>query len=97
MSNRDGIFWLGWHSILMEFIYAAATGCGCVVKITTGKQVTTVLKARKPWSPGGVAINNGNIYELEHFNPNSTEHEAWQPRMRKIGNNERVSTMANIK
>src|SRR5262249_19844300 len=34
--------------------YAAATGCRCVVRITPGGKVETVLKSERPWSPTGV-------------------------------------------
>ena len=78
-------------------IYAAATGCGCVIKITTDKKVITILKAEKPWAPSGVALNSGTVYVLEHVNPNSIEHEDWQPRVRKIGNDKKISTLAAIK
>jgi ribosomal protein L24E len=78
-------------------IYAAATGCGCVIKITTDGKVTTILKAQKPWAPTGVALHSGAIYVLEHVNPNSIEHEDWQPRVRKIGKDKKVSTLATIR
>lgn len=77
-------------------VYAAATGCGCVIKITTDRKVTTILKAQKPWAPTGVALNAGAVYVLEHVNPNSVEHEDWKPRVRKIGNDKKISTLATV-
>lgn len=78
-------------------MYVAASGCGCVLKITSDKKVSIVLKAQKPWAPTGIALNDGTIYVLEHINPNSDEHEDWQPRVRKIARNNRISTLATIK
>src|SRR5207253_10503325 len=37
-------------------VYAAATGCRCIVKITKEGKVETVLKAELPWTPTGVAV-----------------------------------------
>src|SRR5262245_15079561 len=37
-----------------ETVYAAVTGCRCVVKISKEGKVETVLKSEKPWSPTGV-------------------------------------------
>src|SRR6266566_6369164 len=39
-------------------VYAAATGCRCVVKITSAGKVTTVLKSERPWNPTGVALRH---------------------------------------
>ncbi len=77
-------------------VYVAASGCGRVLKITPGGKVTTVLKAEKPWAPSGVAIHNDDVYVLEHINPNSEAHEDWPPRIRKVGRDGKVRTLATI-
>lgn len=77
-------------------VYAAASGCGSVLKIMPDGKVTTVLKAEKPWAPSGVAIHNNDVYVLEHINPNSDTHEDWPPRVRKLGRNGKVTTLATI-
>jgi sugar lactone lactonase YvrE len=77
-------------------VYAAASGCGCVIKITPDGHVTTVLKAEKPWAPSGVAIQNNQLYVLEHLNPNSETHKNWPPRVRKLGRNGIVRTLVTI-
>ena len=59
-------------------------------------KVTAVLKAEKPWAPSGVAVRSGNVYVLEHINPNSETHEAWPPRVRKLEPNGKISTVVTI-
>lgn len=77
-------------------VYVAASGCGSVIKITPDGKVTPVLKAEEPWAPSGVAIHNDDVYVLEHINPNSEAHEDWPPRVRKLGRDGKVSTLATI-
>jgi hypothetical protein len=79
-------------------VYAAANGCHCVVKVTPGGKVETVLKAERPWSPTGVAVFGEDVYVLEYTNslegPN--EGEGWQPRVRKLGRDGKVTTLATV-
>jgi hypothetical protein len=77
-------------------VYAAATGCRCVAKITPDGQVSTVLKTERPWSPTGVAVRGEDVYVLEYTNPNSVERRDWQPRVRKLGHDGRVTTLATV-
>ena len=77
-------------------VYVAASGCGSVIKILPDGKVKTVLKAEKPWAPSGVAIHQGEVYVLEHINPNSEAHEAWPPRVRKLGRDGKVTTLVTI-
>lgn len=77
-------------------VYAAATGCRCVAKITPEGQVSTVLKAERPWSPTGVAVRGEDVYVLEYTNPNSAERRDWRPRVRKLGHDGRVTTLATV-
>jgi sugar lactone lactonase YvrE len=76
-------------------VYAAATGCRCVVKITPGGKVETVLKSERPWSPTGVAIHGADVYVLEYTNANGKPAE-WRPRVRKLGRDGVVTTLATI-
>jgi hypothetical protein len=69
---------------------------GRVITITPDGNVTTVLKAEKPWAPSGVAIRSDEVYVLEHINPNSEAHEDWPPRVRKLGRDGKVTTLATI-
>jgi hypothetical protein len=77
-------------------VYAAASGCRCVVKITPDGKVETVLKAERPWSPTGVAVQNGDVYVLEFTNANGHLSEGWLPRVRKLGRDGTVTTLAAI-
>jgi DNA-binding beta-propeller fold protein YncE len=77
-------------------VYVAATGCGCVIKITPDGKVVTVLKADKPWAPCGVALHDEDVYVLEHINPNSEAHEDWPPRVRKLGHDGKVTTLVTL-
>jgi hypothetical protein len=76
-------------------VYAAATGCRCVVKITPGGKVETVLKAERPWSPTGVAVFGEDLYVLEYTNANA-ETRQWLPRVRKLRRNGKVTTLAIV-
>jgi hypothetical protein len=76
-------------------VYAAATGCRCVLKITPGGKVDTVLKAERPWSPTGVAVHGDDVYVLEYTNANGPPRE-WRPRVRKLGQDGTVTVLATI-
>ncbi|HEV3168390.1 MAG TPA: hypothetical protein VGZ22_30575 [Isosphaeraceae bacterium] len=77
-------------------VYAAATGCRCLVRITPDGQVKTVMKAAPPWSPTGVALRNGEVFVLEYTNANEGPGEGWLPRVRKLGRDGAVTTLATI-
>jgi sugar lactone lactonase YvrE len=77
-------------------VYAAATGCRGVVKITANGKVETVLKAEGPWSPTGVAVQGDDVYVLEYTNANGHVSEDWLPRVRKLGRDGKVTTLATI-
>ena len=78
-------------------VYAAATGCRCVVKIMSTGQVSTVLKSERPWNPTGVALHAGDIYVLEWTHANGGAGDGWHPRVRKIARNGTVSLLVEIK
>jgi hypothetical protein len=77
-------------------VYAAAPGCRCVVRVTPDGQVEVVLKAERPWSPTGVAVRGEDVYVLEYSNPNKGDHDAWLPRVRKLGRDGKVATLAVV-
>ena len=77
-------------------VYTAATGCRCVLKITSDGQVKTILKAERPWSPTGVAVFGEDVYVLEYTNPNGARTEGWLPRVRKLGRDGKVRILATI-
>jgi sugar lactone lactonase YvrE len=77
-------------------VYAAATGCHRVVRITRDGRVEVVLKAERPWSPTGVAVHGGDIYVLEYANANAGSHDGWTPRVRKRARDGTVTTLATV-
>jgi hypothetical protein len=77
-------------------VHAAATSCHCTIKITPDGQVGMVLKAERPWSPTGVAIHGPDVYVLEFSNANGPATEGWRPRVRKLGRDGKVATLATI-
>jgi sugar lactone lactonase YvrE len=77
-------------------VYAAATGCHRVVRITRDGKVEVVLKAERPWSPTGVAVHGGAVYVLEYSNANGGAADGWTPRVRKLARDGTVSTLATI-
>ena len=79
-------------------VYAAATGCHRVVKITPDGKVETVLKAERPWTPTGVATSGEDVYVLEytHHDSGNAPGREWRPRVRKLGRDGAVTTLATI-
>jgi formylglycine-generating enzyme required for sulfatase activity len=76
------------------FVYAAVTGCRCVIKITPGGKVETILKAEKPWTPTGVAVQGKDIFVLEYVH--SDNPKDWVPRVRKWGPGGKVAILADL-
>jgi sugar lactone lactonase YvrE len=80
-------------------IYVAATGSRSVLKISPQGKVSTILQAISPWTPTGVAVFNGEVYILEWHDvtrENLEIRDAWIPRVRKIGLDGRVITLATV-
>jgi sugar lactone lactonase YvrE len=77
-------------------IYAAATGCRQVIRVSPKGEIDVILKAESPWSPTGVAVHGGNVYVLEYTWANGAATQGWLPRVRKIASNGQVSVLATI-
>ncbi|HEV8286664.1 MAG TPA: SMP-30/gluconolactonase/LRE family protein [Chitinophagaceae bacterium] len=80
-------------------IYVAATGSRSVLKISPQGKVTTILQATSPWTPTGVAVFNGEVYILEWHDvsrENLEVRSTWIPRVRKIGSDGKVITLATV-
>jgi sugar lactone lactonase YvrE len=80
-------------------IYVAATGSRSVLKITPQGKVTTILQTASPWTPTGVAVFHGEVYVLEWHDvtPENLEVRiAYIPRVRKIGQDGKVTTLATV-
>ena len=78
-------------------VYVAATGCRAVLKITPDKKVTTVLQAKSPWSPTGVALHGSDLYVLEYLHTEGSNRREWLPRVRKVFSDGRIETIATVK
>jgi len=80
-------------------IYVAATGSRSVLKITPQGKVTTILQTTSPWTPTGVTVFHGEVYVLEWHDvtPENLEvRSAWIPRVRKIGLDGKIITLATV-
>jgi sugar lactone lactonase YvrE len=77
-------------------IFATATGCRAVVKITSDGRVSVILRTEAPWSPTGIAVSGEEAYVLEYEHANSAKREEWVPRVRKLARNGTVTTLATL-
>jgi len=77
-------------------VYAAATGCRALVKISPVGLLETVLTSERPWSPAAVALHDGDIYVLEWTNPNEGPAAGWRPRVRKLARDGKITTLITI-
>jgi len=77
-------------------VFAAATGCRAVVKISPDGKVSIVMRAEAPWSPTGVAVHGDDVYVLEYEHPNSPQKVDWVPRVRKLAGDGKVTTLATL-
>jgi hypothetical protein len=77
-------------------VYVAATGCRVVVRIDPRGAVTTVLRAEGPWAPTAVALHADAVYVLEYLHTPGDDRRQWLPRVRKVGPDGRVSTIAIV-
>ncbi len=81
-------------------VYAAVNGGRRVVKVTPRGEVSNVVQSDKPWSPTGVALLDDEVYVLEYsdFPPgwDPEDRRGWAPRVRKVGRDGEVSTLATI-
>jgi hypothetical protein len=61
--------------------------------------VETILHVQSPWTPTGVAIYKGEVYILEWHDVEKSQLEvraAYIPRIRKIGFDGKVTTLATV-
>ena len=66
------------------------------MKITADGKVETVLKAERPWSPTGIAVQGDAIYVLEYPNQTDEKREEWVPRVRKVGRDGKTTTLVTF-
>jgi len=79
-------------------VYAPATSCHRVVKITPDGKVGVILKSERPWSPTAVALHDGAVYVLEYTNANGGPNEdgGWRPRVRKLDRDGKLTTLVEV-
>jgi hypothetical protein len=80
-------------------IYVAATGSRSVLKISAHGKVETILQEPGPWTPTGVAVFKGEVYVLEWHDVAASLSEvrtAYIPRVRKIGLDGKITTIATV-
>ncbi len=81
-------------------VYVAAMGSRSILRITPQGTVTSIREAESPWSPTGVAVYDGQVYVLEWRDPDdpsqSEVREVWIPRVRKLGKDGKVTTLATV-
>lgn len=77
-------------------VYVAATGCRAVIAIPEKGAVRTVLRAESPWAPTAVAVSGKEIFALEYLHTPGDNRKEWIPRVRKVGRDGRISTLASL-
>jgi sugar lactone lactonase YvrE len=83
-GNGDSPLLRGLAVDALGVIYAAASGCGSVLKIMPDGHVTTLIQTQSPWSPTAVAVFGGDVYVLEYLHTEAEIRSAWIPRVRRV-------------
>jgi len=91
-----GVFLRGLAVTTDGTIYAAAAGCGAVLKITPRGDVTAVVRTASPWSPTAVAIGGNDVYVLEYLHTAQEDRQAWIPRVRRVQADGTVVLLATV-
>lgn len=77
-------------------VYVASSACSALLKITPEGTVSVVLRGSDAWSPTGVAISGDDLYVLEYRHIKAQRREDWNPRVRKVGRDGKVTVMATV-
>jgi hypothetical protein len=77
-------------------IFAAAAGCGSVLKITPDGKVETLVQLQAPWSPTAVVHVGGAVYVLEYLHVATEDRRLWVPRIRKISPDGTSAVVATV-
>ena len=80
-------------------IYVAATGSRSVLKISSTGVISNILEEASPWTPTGVTVFHGEVYILEWHDVTAENLEvrsAYIPRVRKIGADGKITTIATV-
>jgi Beta-propeller repeat len=80
-------------------IYVAATGSRSLLKISPVGVISNILEEASPWTPTGVTVFHGEVYILEWHDVTAENLEvrrAYIPRVRKVGSDGKVTTIATV-
>jgi sugar lactone lactonase YvrE len=78
-------------------IFAAASGCGALVRVSPQGDVQTVLRSVAPWSPTAVAVAGQDVLVLEYPQEAGVGSASGSPRVRKLSGDGRVSLLAEVR
>jgi hypothetical protein len=78
-------------------VYAAASGCKALLKITPGGAVSVVLRGEDAWTPTAVAISGDDLYVLEYWFVKGERRADWIPRVRKLSRDGKATVVATVK
>jgi hypothetical protein len=77
-------------------VYVAVTGNRCVMKLTANGDASVVYRITRPWTPTGVDVFRGELYVLEYDDETPAKHGDWPPRVKKVGRDGKVATVATV-
>ena len=80
-----------------DTIFAAATGCRRVLRVSAGSVIKVVLKSEAPWNPTDVFVQGDALYVLEWTNANGGVTDGWRPRVRRMNEDGTIRTIVEIK
>lgn len=78
-------------------IFAAASGCSALVRVSPQGEVQTVLRSVAPWSPTAVAVAGRDVLVLEYPQEAGVGSASGSPRVRKLSGDGRVSLLAEVR
>jgi sugar lactone lactonase YvrE len=78
-------------------VYAAATGCAAVVRISPRGEVATAYRSQGDWSPTGIALFGNGVYVLEFIGAGSDDRRAMVPRVTKIDADGMTRVLATVR
>lgn len=77
-------------------VYVAVTGNRWVMKLTATGEARVMYRSTKPWAPTGIDVFNDKVYVLEYDDETPAKHGDWPPRVKKVGRDGKVETVATV-
>jgi hypothetical protein len=78
-------------------VYIAVTGSRYVMKVTPQGEGSVILRAKRPWSPTGVAVREGAVFVLEYDDEKQVQNREWPLRVRKLDRDGHVETLVTVR